>query len=188
MREATIRSVMKNRLNACPCCRFANPPDAGTCLACGTTLAAGATPERPLVWITTEDFRALRLLAHQHRRGNPAVCDFLLGELNRAIICAPDWIPDNVVTMNSRVAFRASDARSSETRMLVFPDRYDPAGQALSVLTPLGAALLGLAAGSGIEFRDRQGETSSVQVDRVIYQPEAARRRFGSDEPPPPAA
>jgi regulator of nucleoside diphosphate kinase len=179
---------MKNRFNACPCCRSANPLGAGTCRACGTTLAAGATREHPLVWITTDDFRALRLLAHQHRPGNPAVCDFLLGELNRAIICAPDWIAEDVVTMNSRVAFKASDARDSETRMLVFPDRYDPTGQALSILTPLGAALLGLAAGSSIEFRDRQGDRNMVHVERIVYQPEAARRRFGPDEPPPPAA
>jgi regulator of nucleoside diphosphate kinase len=179
---------MKNRPDACPCCRFVNSPDAGTCRACGTTLPAGATRARPLVWVTTEDFRALRLLAHQRRGVALAVCDFLLGELNRAIICAPDWVPDDVVTMNSRVTFKASDGTGCETRMLVFPHRYDPTGQAISVLTPLGAALIGLAAGSVIDYRDRQGDISSVRVERVVYQPEAARRVFGLDEDPPPAA
>lgn len=179
---------MHKHLCACPTCRFANPPDAAACRACGTTLAAGATRERPLIWITTDDFRALRLLAHQYHRGAPEICEFLMGEINRAIVCAPDWIPDDVVTMNSRVAFRASDETAAETRMLVFPDRYDPAGHAISVLTPLGAALIGLAAGSGIDYRDRQGDKLSVRVERVVYQPEAARRSLGAHEGASPAA
>jgi regulator of nucleoside diphosphate kinase len=179
---------MHTHLHACPSCRFANPPHATACRACGTTLQAGATRERPLIWITTEDFRALRLLAYRYRRGAPAVCDFLLGELNRAIICAPDWVPDDVVTMNSRIAFKASDETEPETRVLVFPDRYDPTGQAIPVLTPLGAALIGMAAGSTIDYRDRQGDVTSVHVERVLYQPEAARRHLGSGEEPHPAA
>lgn len=187
MRAAAVGIAMQH-LCACPSCRFVNPPDAIDCRACGTTLAPGATRERPLVWITTEDFRALRLLAHQHRRGAPEICEFLMGEINRAIVCAPEWIPDDVVTMNSRVAFKASDEREPETRMLVFPDRYDPTGQAISILTPLGAAMIGLAAGSGIDYRDREGDLNSVHVERVVYQPEAARRRFVLGEEPPPAA
>jgi regulator of nucleoside diphosphate kinase len=179
---------MHSRLHPCPSCRFANPPHAGSCRACGTTLGADATRERPVIWITTEDFRSLRLLAHQGRRGAPAVCDYLLDELNRAIICGAEWIPEDVVTMNSRVAFRASDETVPETRMLVFPDRYDPTGQAISILTPLGAALIGLAAGSSIDYRDRQGDANSVRVERIVYQPEAARRHFGSAEGSPPAA
>lgn len=111
-----------------------------------------------------------------------------MGEINRAIVCAPDWIPDDVVTMNSRVAFKVSDEMAAETRMLVFPDRYDPAGHAISVLTPLGAALIGLAAGSFIDYRDRQGDVNSVRVERVVYQPEAARRSLGAHEGPSPAA
>ncbi len=179
---------MHKHLCACPTCRFANPPNAAACRACGTTLALGATRERPLIWITTDDFRALRLLAHRHRRGAPEICEYLMDEINRAIVCAPDWIPDDVVTMNSRVAFKASDEMAAETRMLVFPDRYDPAGHAISVLTPLGAALIGLAAGSFIDYRDRQGDVNSVRVERVVYQPEAARRSLGAHEGPSPAA
>lgn len=179
---------MSKDLCACPSCRFVNPPRVTACRACGTTLPVGVTRTRPLIWITTDDFRALRLVAHRHRRGGPAICDYLMAELDRAIVCAPDWVPDDVVTMNSRVAFRASDETGTETRMLVFPDRYDPTGHAVSVLTPLGAALLGLAAGSSIDYRDRQGDVNSVRVERVIYQPEAARRHFGAEPKPQPAA
>jgi regulator of nucleoside diphosphate kinase len=177
---------MLSDVTACPYCRVPIAKSAARCRACGTRLLSPSQPAAPPIWITTEGYRALDLLIRRHHRPGDDIARFLLGELQRAVICAPEWIRADVVTLNSRVTF-AIDGTEPQTCVLVDPAHYTPTGHHVSVLTPLGAALIGLAAGSRMAFTDRQGTPATVRVEAVPFQPEAARRA-APDRDPPPAA
>src|SRR3546814_12189785 len=94
--------------------------------------------------------------------GDP-VGSFLLAELDRAIVVQPKDLPKDVAAMNRRLIFRRGDA-AAENRVLVYPHQYHPTGQYLSILSPLGVALLGLREGSRMFFRMRDGAEDSVRV------------------------
>jgi regulator of nucleoside diphosphate kinase len=77
-------------------------------------------------------------------------------------------LPPDVVTMGSRVAFvdRASGERHSVE--LVYPGEADMAQGRVSVLTPIGAALIGMRRGSAIDWPNRQGEVRRLKIVEVV--------------------
>src|SRR5690606_21776624 len=77
-------------------------------------------------------------------------------------------LPPDAVRMNRRVLFRVGRADRTESRFLVYPQQYHTTGQYLSVLSPLGVALLGLREGSGMAFRDLGGTAQRVSVEKVV--------------------
>jgi regulator of nucleoside diphosphate kinase len=93
----------------------------------------------------------------------------------RASVVSDDEIASDVVTMRSRVTFRDCD-EAPETVTLVYPGELHLYEDALSVLTPLGAALLGLSKGQSISFPKPQGGMRTITIRDVASQPEAARR------------
>lgn len=97
--------------------------------------------------------------------------DDLRAELNRAEIVSPAEVPRNVVTMDSTVVLRDMDTKEKETYTLVFPDSADIAHDRLSVLAPVGTAILGQHVGDIIRWRVPQG-LRRLQVEKVVYQPE----------------
>src|SRR3546814_1245948 len=99
------------------------------------------------------------------------VATFLLEELERAIVVDPDFLPDQVVAMNAQAIFRLDGLPQAESRMLVYPDRYHPTGQYLSILSPVGVALLGLREGRSMPFRTRDGAASRIHVEKVLAPP-----------------
>lgn len=101
------------------------------------------------------------------------VAEALEAELVRADVREPGAIPADVVTMNSQVVCVDADG-AEQTVRLVFPNEADAATGKVSVLAPVGAALLGLTAGQSIEWPLPGGRTTRMRVDRVLYQPEAA--------------
>ena len=104
--------------------------------------------------------------------GEPgAVADLLLGELERATVCPPDAVGSDVVTMNSRVVFRTAEGFGPRSAVMVYPEDYHPTGQHVSVMSPLGAAMLGIRAGERMPFTDLQGTRFSVTVEEVAYRP-----------------
>jgi regulator of nucleoside diphosphate kinase len=139
------------------------------CVKCGLAL--------PPVYITTRDFGQLERLARLCIRSHRPAAAALAAELDRAIVCAPDAVMKDVVTMNSRIIFRTSDGAGPQSRILVYPHRYHPSGQFISVLSPLGAALIGLREGSRMLYADLHGVGHEVRVQKVAYQPEADERR-----------
>jgi len=170
---------LSNLFQVCLHCRVSLAPSAEICRACGARVAApgkAASDSRPPVWITTDDYHPLVACVGRNLASGSTLGAFLMGELSRAVVCAPEWIAADVVTMNSRIAYAVGESGDVETRRLVFPDRHAPTGDTVSVLSPLGAALIGLAAGSEMSVRNRQGDAITVRVERVVYQPEAARR------------
>ena len=97
--------------------------------------------------------------------------DDLRAELDRAQIVSPADVPRNVVTMNSTVVLRDVDTKEKETYTLAFPDSADIAHDRLSVLAPVGTAILGQHVGDIIRWRVPQG-LRRLKVEKVVYQPE----------------
>jgi regulator of nucleoside diphosphate kinase len=127
----------------------------------------------PPLRITRFDYERLeRLLA---RVGGEH--DSLRDELERADVLEADEIPADVVTMNSRVRFRDEETGEESEVTLVFPRNADAEQRRISILAPVGSALLGLAVGATIEWPVPDGRTRRLRVIEVIYQPEAAGDR-----------
>jgi len=99
----------------------------------------------------------------------------LVLELARGKIVAPEDIPPTVVTMNSTVRFSVEAAGKKEfEQTLVYPDDDDASGTKISILTPVGSALIGLSQGDEIEWPKPGGKLMKVKVLEITYQPERA--------------
>ena len=83
-------------------------------------------------------------------------------------------MPATVVTMNSRIRFEDLSSGKESIRTLVYPASLKDSAEQLSVMAPLGAALLGLSVGDEISWELPNGEATRVKVSEIIYQPEAA--------------
>jgi regulator of nucleoside diphosphate kinase len=94
-------------------------------------------------------------------------------ELQRAQVVAPDEVPADVVTMNSKVVLRDLKTSEEMTYTLVFPRNADIAAGAISVLAPVGTAILGYREGDEVEWRVPAG-MRRIAIQKILYQPEAA--------------
>ena len=130
------------------------------------------------IFITEPDMEKLRRLLDSAR--NPMTRDrehlaMLEEELDRAHVVSAGQVPADVVTMNSMVRMRDLDTGSDMTCTLVFPRDADFARGKLSVLAPIGTAILGCRAGDVIEWKVPGGERR-LRVEQILHQPEAADR------------
>lgn len=103
--------------------------------------------------------------------------DALRQQLERAEGVAAAEIPADVVTMNSQVRVRDLGTGKVTVYTLVFPRDADFSQNRISILAPIGTALLGLKVGDVVEWKVPAG-TRTLKVESVLYQPEAA-----GDEP-----
>jgi regulator of nucleoside diphosphate kinase len=133
-----------------------------------------AVAERRIV-ITEAVYDRLRHLVESplYRSTHAVLLMALKAELDRGEVVAADGIPKGVVTMHTRVRVLDLDDDERETYTLVYPEEADINAGKLSVLAPLGTALLGTRAGDIVEF-DAPAGTRHLKVERVLYQPEAA--------------
>jgi regulator of nucleoside diphosphate kinase len=99
--------------------------------------------------------------------------DQFRAELRRAPALAASDLPRDVITMNSRFAVTNPRADESICYALVYPEAEAPADGLLSVLSPMGMALLGARVGDVVCWHSADGP-EVARVDRLIYQPEAA--------------
>ena len=99
--------------------------------------------------------------------------DQLRGELERAQIVAPQEIPGDVITMNSTVALTDLDTGEEETYTLVYPENADTAQGKVSILAPVGTAMLGYRLGDVFEWDVPAGKRR-LKVEKIVYQPEAS--------------
>jgi regulator of nucleoside diphosphate kinase len=130
--------------------------------------------ERKIV-ITEADYDRLKHLVESplYRSTHAILLMALKAELDHGEVVAAGGIPHGVVTMHTRVRVRDLDDDERETYALVYPEEADINAGRLSVLAPLGTALLGTRAGDIVEF-DAPAGTRRLKVERVLYQPEAA--------------
>ncbi|GMW06585.1 MAG: nucleoside diphosphate kinase regulator [Gammaproteobacteria bacterium] len=98
--------------------------------------------------------------------------DDLEAELARADIVDPAKMPPDVVTMNSTVRFRIESSSKEFHLTLVYPADVDTSGGTISILAPVGSALLGLSRGDVIEWPKPGGGVLRVHIEEVTYQPE----------------
>jgi len=127
------------------------------------------------IWITQEDMEQLRRLVEIYGGGSRDrnSIEALESELDRAHVVDSGKIPSDVITMNSEVRLRDLDTGEERVYRLVFPNRALQARNALSVVAPIGTALLGYRAGDVIEWMVPKG-LRRLKVLEVLYQPESA--------------
>jgi len=93
-------------------------------------------------------------------------------ELERAIVVSSAAVPPDVATMHSRVRYMDEDDGVSRTVALVYPTEADATKGKVSVLAPVGTALLGLAEGQSIEWDFPGGSRRRLTLEKVLFQPE----------------
>lgn len=127
--------------------------------------------EQAAVFISQEDHLKLSaLLVHSRSE----VAELLEEELDRAEVLPQRDVPPDVVTMNSSIRFKDTESGAESEITLVYPQDADPANRRVSILAPVGAAVLGLRVGASIEWPVPDGRIRRLQITSVLYQPEAA--------------
>ncbi len=106
-------------------------------------------------------------------KANQANLDLLEKELYRGVLVDPQQIPHDVITMNSKVIITDTESGEKTTYTLVFPSAANISENKLSIMAPLGMALLGYRTGDIIEWPVPSG-VRKLKVDKIIYQPEAS--------------
>jgi len=135
----------------------------------------------PAITITRLDLQRLERLLDGLEEFGPGA-EALEKELARAKIVALDKVPVGVVTMNSRVHCRDENSGKEYHLTLVYPE--DAGGEGtVSILAPVGSALLGLSVGQHIDWPAPGGKTMRLILLAVEYQPEAAGAYQQQDKP-----
>ena len=98
----------------------------------------------------------------------------LEAELARAQVVEPGQMPADVITMNSTARFRDEASGDEREMTLVYPSGADGSTDKVSILAPVGTALLGLRVGQVIDWPLPGGRNTRLQVLGIRYQPEAA--------------
>jgi len=116
--------------------------------------------------VSTADYERLTDLANASMERLPDVAQELLDELERAQIVDPSQVPGDVVRMGSTVTFKADDGHT-RTLKLVYPADESLDGHRISVMTPVGAAMIGLGKGQSISWTARDGKHHRLTVTKV---------------------
>lgn len=119
---------------------------------------------RPNIILSAEDYKRLSLLANAARKRLPHLAGELADEVGRAHVLSTGELPQHVVCMNSEVEFRDETTGKVQEVMLVYPDDADIAQRKVSVLTPIGTALIGVRIGNSITWKTPNGEVRRLTV------------------------
>jgi regulator of nucleoside diphosphate kinase len=128
------------------------------------------------IYITEVDYNRLSGLIDRTRERNSIDREYLNkleAELDRAEVVEAKDIPGDVITMRSKVRLKDLVSGESNTYSLVFPTEADFAEGKISVLAPIGTAILGYKQGDTIEWSVPSG-LRRLKVEEILYQPEAA--------------
>ena len=129
------------------------------------------------IFITSFDLERLEELiavAIEFRDHSRKDLDALEEELSQAEVVEPQKMPPDVVTMNSKAVLRDLDTSKEMVYRLVFPKDADIDSGAISVLAPVGTAILGYREGDVIEWPVPSGKRR-IKVEKILYQAEAAK-------------
>ena len=121
----------------------------------------------PAIALDSAYVEQLQGLAFSAMHRMPELADRLLSEIDRAQILPTSRFPSNVVTMGSEVTFRDDVTGRVQTVILVLPTEADIEKRRISVMTPIGVALIGLREGASISWDTRAGEPRSLTVKSV---------------------
>lgn len=126
---------------------------------------------KPGILMIRADYDRLVLLAEAIAKKEPELSEFLFGELDRARVVPETAPPPPFIRLGSR--FRYTAGGESRTATLVLPAEADIAQGRISVLTPIGAALIGLSVGQSIDWTTRDGRTQNLTVETIDAGPAA---------------
>jgi regulator of nucleoside diphosphate kinase len=128
------------------------------------------------IHITEFDNKRLRDLLIEARYSGYSGKEYLEdleNELNRAQVVDPKLVPPDLVTMNSRVRLEDLETGEEMVYTLVFPENADLSANRISILAPIGTAMLGYRVGDTFEWEVPSG-ISRIKIKELLYQPEAA--------------
>jgi regulator of nucleoside diphosphate kinase len=128
---------------------------------------AKSAAERPAIHMIDEESDKLAGLALSVEHRLPEIADLLLTEIERAEIHSADDMPPGIVTMMSTVEFVDEGSDTRRTVQLVYPPDADISQGRISILTPIGAGLIGLAKGQSILWPDREGHKRRLKIVKV---------------------
>ncbi|MEZ5832207.1 MAG: nucleoside diphosphate kinase regulator [Dongiaceae bacterium] len=123
----------------------------------------------PAIVVTKPDYERLSNLVDS-ARATPLVGEYLANELDRARVVEANQVAPTIVTMHSRFVFRDESTGETRTVSLVYPGEENIDEGCISILTPVGAALLGLSEGQSIEWETLTGESRVLTVVRLLSQ------------------
>lgn len=123
---------------------------------------------RPPIHLLASESDLVANLALTTEQRNPVVAAMLLEEIERAELHDPDTMPPGHVRLNSQVAFIDDKTQEMREVQLVLPAEANIEQRRISILTPMGAALYGLAEGHEIQWPDLFGNYRPIRVVRVV--------------------
>ena len=131
---------------------------------------------QPKIFVTTKDAEKLRELIRKAHHSDYRGSDYLkklAEEIEKASVVQSNQIPSDVITLNSTA--RLVDQKTDEEMLytLVFPEDADISQGKISILAPIGTAMLGYKVGDTFEW-DTPGGTRIIRVKEILYQPEAS--------------
>lgn len=140
-----------------------------------TVLKHGQSTHTRTIYITDHDMDRLRKLLERAKEANRLRTDLqdLEAELDRAKVVATQAVPADVITMHSHVRLVDRDTSEDLTYTLVFPEEANIGHAKISVLAPIGTAMLGHRVGDTFQWQVPAGVVT-LEVKELVYQPEAA--------------
>lgn len=118
----------------------------------------------PVPRLIASECTYLEMLALSHEHQFPQASALLLAELERAVLYEAEDLPPSTVTMNADVEFVDESSGVRRSVRLVCPSEADVGRGLISILTPVGAGLIGLTAGDRIAWPDRQGRVRMLRI------------------------
>lgn len=131
---------------------------------------------RPPIIINRLDAERLQRLIDEAGEKDLAVAELLEEELERGEVLDPEDIPENVVSMNSRVQFTDLTRNRQMIRTLVYPHALAGTEDGISVMAPVGAGLIGLRIGDIIDWPLPVGGEIRLRIDAILWQPEREKQ------------
>ena len=125
------------------------------------------------IYVTSQDRQRLQFIQGMTESKDRSDLVDLVDELNRAVVVSPSEVPADVITMNSKARLVDLDNGKVLEYTVVYPQDADASAGKVSVVAPLGAAMIGYRQGDVIEW-DMPGGRRRFRVEAVLYQPEAA--------------
>lgn len=135
-----------------------------------------AIDARPSIVLSSVDVAQIERLLDQPEVEKLPIAALLSEEIARATVLPPSQIPPGVVTMNSTLTCVDVNSGKEHHFTLSYPSQADVSAGRISLLTPMGSALLGLSVGQSIDWPGPGGRELRVRVTEVANQPEAAAR------------
>ena len=123
--------------------------------------------EHSAIYLTASECDALWELALSAGHKHPQATAMLMAELDRAELCDLGDLPAQTVVMNSQIEFVDETSGVLRTVQLVYPGDADIAEGRISILTPIGAGLIGMRAGYSIRWPDRDGREKLLRIVSV---------------------